>query len=1528
MPRQLPHPGQALSEAIKQTWRELCHTKHRRLASIPEMAARRREPSELQTIGSEDLRLFLERHDSLAAPKLTHEEAVQLTMVIAPLNNQGLVAWEEFSRFFALPDDEDEEDSDLHGVHGDRLFCHGPDAVDPSVLSCGASSSTMSHSLRSCAALLDDLDCQDQLAPLFEAFLDWRITAKRAQPANPAAEAPPTVAKPQSPLGQYMAAGRRYRNLRADFIQSILRRAHRTASDDVDQPGTSTPAPPPPVGSLSPILGLCHLAWVPWGLARGQGGQEGSSDFFDEEEDWEDTASEEEQDWAEQWSGSDSDASNSEEIKGIGQSPSFCSDPERRRSWRGRTAAQYASKATVARRGARAQVLRGREREPARRRRQQCPCDPSEIALLVLHTQASAPLRNRVNYGGSKKGVTAAAKPTQGPVEGHGVDLVAFLDGLCRLKHGDMVHVFVDDSISSKERLQETQAVEAAAGPVLTGPAAKTSAFGPRDVAAVFSVGDKDAEGFLLKVARHAALHASRSRAAAYATDTCLALLRAFHQASSKNKADECSRDFLSIPQFGKALSLVLGNFRITMEEVEDSSGPFRVLACRGSRFSVYRPEHHDRLEFAVARQGRPLLDCHAFVALVRRAMLVTWARQPDMREGTDWHMAQRLVAELQRRFADLRAVAEGGARSSNSGGQSHAFARLAARTYRRACQPGSNRIAPGAFLECVAALDELLLPQHLDTVEASGSVPAGTHHVSFNLDAREPFVDPLPFNEARRCRYLRMVVTEFFDDHGDGCADYRELHAFFLNGVLGQELCSDLRRELRWHRPRGKTGRQRGHRCTPGPGVPSGALVRLDSSSSSDDASADSPPSSPCLGARRGPVPCAYDHRSPFDARRREVKPQGLDTQALRRYLARHGSRKGLVSARRLLRGLDKFTLSAQLQASDVETLLARLDPGSTGTIPLEALTDPLLQSCGVPLHGGGGLDCGVALREQGRRVWHILAQIHDAALEAKKEGWTIRRAFQRFDVRRRGTVTPAIAVDALHTLGCDLSDEDWNLVSELLPPRSDGLVDYVELEKLVLSSTPKPKPPQSPGDGTQDWRELSSLGWKRFCRRLDSEVSKQRARWGGSFDLHRFLRRETASRLSGRVVPTSALVEALSRMGLAVDSEDLEALAQFNHAMHMGHQDPPDEQFLNLDAFLQAVEVTTAGLHANSAEVASRLKWLENAAPLLDPGEQIYRRNGSSLLPARVLRDWGDGHIDLFRDPAGSVERRVPVSQIVRHHATTAGTVGRARLSGAHCMDAQGIIAALAHGLESRPSLMARIAEALSEEDRHGTGKISSRVFKAVLTATMSHHVPISHSDLDKLCQAFAAGGFPSGVPGAAAVDYLSFLSHIQGVAQGPGTIAEPADKLPMLSLAIDSPFSRSRQSPAERGGEKATSFSLAEASNVDTGFAVSPLSKCGSPVRDAAVAMWGANTPIQERGNVPPQARPHFDDEREWMCTTCLYMHNPRGAPTCAGDWEAVAHVHNGPGYRCGQSPAPRPTAPNTHDHSPRKVSLSAC
>jgi rubredoxin len=55
-------------------------------------------------------------------------------------------------------------------------------------------------------------------------------------------------------------------------------------------------------------------------------------------------------------------------------------------------------------------------------------------------------------------------------------------------------------------------------------------------------------------------------------------------------------------------------------------------------------------------------------------------------------------------------------------------------------------------------------------------------------------------------------------------------------------------------------------------------------------------------------------------------------------------------------------------------------------------------------------------------------------------------------------------------------------------------------------------------------------------------------------------------------------------------------------------------------------------------------------------------------------------------------------------------------------------------------------------------------------------------------------------------------------------------------------------------------------------------------GSPTRSAALALWGAGTPLKQKGQIPAHTRQQLQEAGRWMCLTCLFADNTPNMSRC--------------------------------------------
>lgn len=57
-------------------------------------------------------------------------------------------------------------------------------------------------------------------------------------------------------------------------------------------------------------------------------------------------------------------------------------------------------------------------------------------------------------------------------------------------------------------------------------------------------------------------------------------------------------------------------------------------------------------------------------------------------------------------------------------------------------------------------------------------------------------------------------------------------------------------------------------------------------------------------------------------------------------------------------------------------------------------------------------------------------------------------------------------------------------------------------------------------------------------------------------------------------------------------------------------------------------------------------------------------------------------------------------------------------------------------------------------------------------------------------------------------------------------------------------------------------------------EDGFRTAPSSPVREVARDAAIAVWGAGTPLRDKGTLPKAVEKKLDEKGKWFCVTCLY------------------------------------------------------
>lgn len=485
---------------------------------------------------------------------------------------------------------------------------------------------------------------------------------------------------------------------------------------------------------------------------------------------------------------------------------------------------------------------------------------------------------------------------------------------------------------------------------------------------------------------------------------------------------------------------------------------------------------------------------------------------------------------------------------------------------------------------------------------------------------------------------------------------------------------------------------------------------------------------------------------------------------------------------------------------------------------------------------------------------------------------------AFRHFDPRGRGAVPARTANDVLAFLGCNLVDEEGALLWSCLDGCSDAHeVDYAQLDGFVaLRAGHLAHAPDSPLRQTQQQTTFTSphvsfantpshasrfsLGPPhpsagRAAGRLSAAQSTQRPPRG-----------------SGREGDDEALLTALARGLVAAGQAEAAAWGQPSFDA---------EQFFGL----------RCGPEGGVEEVAAACEKL---------GVALTREEAAAL---DGCFGRGSGGVDcasfaLFVDRAGGGDAgKDPRSRLAGHGRP--GQRGDAARSSAEGSGSEGELPPAVASLLRvvGPTILAQQRlglDAAMTFEMHDPGETGRCSVDAFVEAMRQLDLRMSLDQLQLLVDAFASGD--------SSVDYRAFLKHATHATHGGlSARAQPQATLPSSRLAtggrlaplldplrapwdpgVDpSPYARSFDSglPPRRPALEAPTLQL------DTyagGHVFSSGGALSSPSRSAAVAIWGAGTPLQQRGTIPTEVKSQLASAGKWMCLTCLFADNtPRNA-----------------------------------------------
>lgn len=793
-------------------------------------------------------------------------------------------------------------------------------------------------------------------------------------------------------------------------------------------------------------------------------------------------------------------------------------------------------------------------------------------------------------------------------------------------------------------------------------------------------------------------------------------------------------------------------------------------------------------------------------------------------------------------------------------------------------------------------ALREELKKYVLSVGESDRFAPSKIfHRMDTNRDGK---LSAAEFLQGVRTLKLRCDLSEaelqkifdFFDDDHDGTIDYEEFYQFCVQGTVGNWLRRKNARELQYD---------------------------SDSEGSVDGG----------FGASRVVSLAEADHvRAARNAVNRRW-PTEANREKLRAYL-RHKDHNndGTVSEKVFLRFLKHAHVSENLTRRQLQALIQWLDERATHWIKYA----PFVRECvDKP-------EAGAPKREDERKVVeppkpapairgdltpHVLRHmIETVAMVQHTRGVHVHSMFVAHDPAGRGGVPPDTAMTILRNLGCEATDGEFEGVFARLSPRNDGLVDYPELAQLLgavpplvggglwpppgaavagpngslmggsmwslppptqnLSLTsplspypPRPGPPTvsfarhpppaahgsagaSPypvlgiggvggvgGDPAGAHQALAAL-----AARVQRAVQDERAKWG-HFSLRALFERAYDHTQQGVVTVADFQLALNQHLGLVLSALDL-------HAVRCLYERTTGPGFAAIDyiEFCRFVETDSSQLGHLVERIATAL------------AEQ--RRRGLNLDLIFEMHDTGNAGF---------------VSVAAFHDAV--------RQLGLPLAEAQTRTLAARFHHPTNPNLVNYL-------------DFLAFVNRAAPSADLSYAYDRSGVDRSALGVSLVGGG---GQMRSAYEDDLSPPSH--GPMLGRQKSVDLDDRRDRdLRPTLDGPLALEHDravnwnavdtmTPRPSGDRHghATPRSLVPRSasrnydsagrfRADSGYgAATPSSPVRDQQRESAIKVWGAQTPIGSRGEVPRATQRRLDEQGKWMCLTCLY----------AGNWDKKAN-----------------------------------
>jgi len=502
---------------------------------------------------------------------------------------------------------------------------------------------------------------------------------------------------------------------------------------------------------------------------------------------------------------------------------------------------------------------------------------------------------------------------------------------------------------------------------------------------------------------------------------------------------------------------------------------------------------------------------------------------------------------------------------------------------------------------------------------------------------------------------------------------------------------------------------------------------------------------------------------------------------------------------------------------------------------------------------------------------------------------------AFRHFDPRGRGCVPPSTASDVLAFLGCNLVDEECSLLWGCVDGFNDSQeIEYERLDHIVaLRAGHLPNAPESPMmmRQTQQHATFTSPHVSFAVGNTPSHAS----RYFGQQQAASAIR---PNRLASSMQPTprrshgitpggrdhddEALLKALARNLVSAGESEAAAWGQptFEASTFFGQRcDPRGEGDCSLEDLAIAAERLGVSLTREEAAALDACFGVgSGGVDYVSFGHFIDRIGGRTNNNNKDLQRHprSDNGRSALSKRVGEVRSSIEKSAAALPHAV----VSLLRLVGPTIMAQQRL------GLDA--------AMTFEMHDPSDTGCCSVEAF---VEAMRQFDLRMSLDHLQMLVDAFASS------QGDDTVNYRAFLKQAtlatHGDAQqdayppssrfgssrgGPA----PSNRLmtgvrlaPMpdpLRASWDPSFTQD-QPPPQAPPPRRTATE-APTLMIDTYAGGNVLASGGalsSPSRSAAVAIWGAGTPLKQKGTIPSEVKSQLANAGRWMCLTCLFADN---------------------------------------------------